>query len=158
VDKFGNPVTGAKVTWDHTARDGALSAPTSSTDSSGLASVKYVLSSLPGGDTVSASVSGGVRDAAFVLQAIAVPPGAVSIVSGEGQSGTPESAVADPLVVRVTDSTGKAVRGATVTWSATNGTIVGAGTTGDDGIASAKVTLGSKSGECAVSATTANGR
>jgi hypothetical protein len=72
-------------------------------------------------------ISGGGRSstpATFAVQAH-VGSAAIAIVSGTGQSGRLGQALGAPFVVRVTDDVGNAVSGATVSWTAVNGTIQG---------------------------------
>jgi hypothetical protein len=64
-------------------------------------------------------------------------------VSGDSQTATLGTALANPLVVRVTDGTGHALAGVTVAWSASagSGSVPATATTGTDGHASAQWTL-----------------
>jgi hypothetical protein len=64
-------------------------------------------------------------------------------VSGDSQTATMGTAVANPLVVRVTDASGHALAGVPVAWSASagSGQVSPAATTGADGTASAQWTL-----------------
>jgi alpha-tubulin suppressor-like RCC1 family protein len=88
-----------------------------------------------------------VNSAAFT-----VAPGAaaaVSIVSGDGQSGTVGTDLPDQLVVRVADTYGNAVSGATVDWSVEVGSgVLGAATSWTDvyGHTSVGYTLGTTPG------------
>ena len=84
-------------------------------------------------------------------------PSAVAVVSGGGQSGHVNAALAQPLVVRVTGSGGGAFAGATVAWTVTSGsaTLAPASSASDaDGRAMTVVTLGSTAGVVVVSAST----
>ena len=58
ADRFGNPVSGATVTWEVTIGDGALSAHTTPTGADGTASVTWELGDRVGVQRVAASVSG----------------------------------------------------------------------------------------------------
>ena len=78
------------------------------------------------------------------------PPAEVEAVSAVQLTGTVASALADSLVVRVTDARGKPVRGATVRWEATpgSGTVEpGSSVTDAKGRAAARWTLGTAAGE-----------
>ncbi|OPY59332.1 MAG: Cellulosome-anchoring protein precursor [Pelotomaculum sp. PtaU1.Bin035] len=93
----------------------------------------------------------------------------ISIVSGDGQAGQPGRTLAEPLKVRVADSAGNPVSGATVDFTVIEGGgSVGAGplqagsgavsvVTGQNGMASAYFTLGSASGNNEVKAGVAGG-
>lgn len=48
-------------------------------------------------------------------------PSQVVVASGDSQTGTAGAKLADPLVVKVTDASGKAVSGTTVTWAVAEG-------------------------------------
>jgi len=80
----------------------------------------------------------------------------IAVVSGSGQTGVITIALAQPLVVKVTDGSGQAVQGFQVLWSVSTGagTIPVATTTGSDGMSSVKWVLGSQLG--AVTATAGN--
>jgi alpha-tubulin suppressor-like RCC1 family protein len=106
------------------------------------------------GYTLTASAV-GVASATSPAFAIAAPPRALGIVSGNTQTGAPGAALAQPLRVRVTRvSDGSPVAGETVGFAPAGGGSVSAATvvTGADGTAQTTWTLGS-SGAQTVSAT-----
>ncbi|MEP6493961.1 MAG: hypothetical protein ABJF01_14865 [bacterium] len=81
-------------------------------------------------------------------------PGAVAIVSGNGQVGLVGAALSLPLTVRVTGSNG-AVSGATVTFAVASGAATvapGTATTDASGQAKTQVTLGSSPGNVTITA------
>ncbi len=88
----------------------------------GAATFNNVTLSRPSADyTLTASASGvsSVTSAPF---AISIGPAAlISLVSGAGQSGPGGAALAQPIVVRVTDLAGNAVSGITVNFAAASG-------------------------------------
>ena len=71
------------------------------------------------------------------------PDTVLAKVSGDSQTATLGTAVADPLVVRVTDASGHALAGVTVAWSASagSGSVSATSTTDGAGHASAQWTL-----------------
>ncbi len=80
----------------------------------------------------------------------------VQIVSGNTQSGTRGTALANPVIVRVVDQNGNAFAGATVTFAVASGggTISPTTTTtGTNGQAQATWTLGSTAGANTITAT-----
>jgi hypothetical protein len=90
------------------------------------------------------------------LKFVTTRPTSVVMVSGNGQSGTVGTSLANPLVVRVTDGLDRPVVGATVAWArASGGGSVSPSTnaTGSDGRASATYTLGLTPGNESVTAT-----
>lgn len=68
-DRFGNAVAGATVNWTRVGT-GLLSAPASSTNAEGNASVTYILGTIAGKETISASVSGVSTAVSFAVTAI----------------------------------------------------------------------------------------
>jgi len=99
----------------------------------------------------------------LLSSAIAYAAGAptrISIASGKGQTGKVGTALANPWVVLVTDSSGNPVDGATVNWQVTAG---GASfpatktTTNSSGLASNTLTLGTVTGFDKATALLANG-
>lgn len=79
----------------------------------------------------------------------------IASLSGDGQSGRVEQALADPLVVVVTDESGNAVPGIAVTWAAQGGGSVSATSTetGSSGRASVTRILGPTVGQQTTTAT-----
>src|SRR5437867_2539413 len=76
-----------------------------------------------GGGWVSAL--GGLGPVTFSATATACTPAQLTIVSGNNQTGVAGTALANPLVVKLTDSHGNAVAGQTITFTAAanNGTL-----------------------------------
>lgn len=86
-------------------------------------------------------------------------PAAIAIASGNSQSGTIGTQLANPLVVRVTNSDANGISGVTVNWSVTtgNGTVSStSSTTNAQGQAQVTFTLGASPGTNGVRATVAN--
>ena len=83
------------------------------------------------------------------------PPAKVVVVAGDAQpSAVVGTKLAAPLIIRVTDSQGEGVRGATVTWTATAGTLSAPTSLTDrSGQASIEWTLGIFAGNQIVTAT-----
>ena len=77
------------------------------------------------------------------------PPASLTIVSGDNQAGTPDNALADPLVVEVQDADGDAVDGVMVTFEVTDGggsLSATTDTTNASGRAQTTLTLGGERG------------
>jgi alpha-tubulin suppressor-like RCC1 family protein len=156
-DAFGNPVPGAVVVWTRTAGVGALGAPTSITIADGTASVGYTLGTAAGAESVTASTAGVTVPAVFAFTAIAGAPATVTPVAGDAQTGVVGSALPTTLSVKVADDAGNAVAGATVHWSATNGTVATNTTTTDaTGITAQTLTLGQAVGAAGATASIAS--
>ncbi|HYC90124.1 MAG TPA: autotransporter domain-containing protein [Thermoanaerobaculia bacterium] len=98
--------------------------------------------------TLTATATGGntATGTATIVNDDPRPAAAVGILSGNNQSGRLGLQLAQPLVVRVVDSTGAPVRGVTVTWSVTSGAAQlspAASTTDADGRATTTVVVNS---------------
>lgn len=113
----------------------------------------------PGDNTLTAEAtdeSGNVTRTSIVVfrDGGAVPR--IATVSGDGQSGVIRTELASPLTVRLTDAAGLPVAGRTVLWKTvgSDGRLDGGAgpgrqaisTSGPDGLASARFTLGSRAG------------
>jgi hypothetical protein len=155
TDQYGNPVSGVTVTWTVTSGGGSVSPTTSVTGSDGLARTRWTLGTIAGANTVQATVA-GLAPASFLATGRAGPPATITKLRGDAQSGNTGSALADSLVVRVTDSFGNPVSGAIVTWTVTAGggsVSPASSATNATGEARTRWTLGAAAGQQSVSAT-----
>jgi hypothetical protein len=154
----GSPVSGVTVTFAVTAGGGSLSATTVSTNSSGLASTTLTLGPNTGTNTVTAT-SGSLTGSPLTFSATATAasgPTTLSVVSGNGQAGGTGQSLANPFVVEVTNSSGSAVSGVTVTFAITAGAgslSATTASTNSSGLASTTLTLGPNAGTNTVTAT-----
>jgi hypothetical protein len=101
---------------------------------------------------------GTLTPATFTATAIAGPAAALAKVRGDGQSAPAGTSPAESLVVRVADGFGNGVSGATVNWAVTGGggsVSAASTTTGPDGQAAIRVTVGTAVGFNTVSASAA---
>jgi alpha-tubulin suppressor-like RCC1 family protein len=155
-DQYGNATPNIVVSWS--GGGGSFSSPTSTTGADGMASVVYTLGTTSGDQTITASTSGVSAPATFTVQAVAAPPAAVVIVSGNAQSGRVLQALAAPFVVRVNDAAGNPIGGAPITWTAINGTLAAMTTTDSLGLTSNVFTVGKTPGAASAVASTANGK
>jgi len=150
-DIYKNGVPGVTVTFDDGGLGGILTPVTAVSGPDGKASTVYQLPNIAGKVTVKAS-STGFKTVNFAEHSLI--PANVTIVSGDGQTTSAGSAFPQALVVKVTDSAGTAVPGATVTFSAAEGTFTGnPATTDSTGTASVSYTAGTDPGPVAVTAT-----
>ncbi len=148
TDAFGNPVENVEVEWS--TDNGSVDPSSSSTGPEGRASTSWVLGSSTGPQTAAAS-SGGLDGSPVTFTATALPGTATRLVlvSGNGQTASPGEQLPRPLVVRLVDEDGNAVPNRAVTW------VIGVGggsaspstsTTGDNGEAETRWTLGPNAG------------
>ena len=121
TDAFGNPVSGAEISWAAVG-GGSVSAPVTTTDDQGRTSVTRTLGPAAGPQTTTASAVGLVGSpVTFTHTATAGNASGVQPLSGDGQRASPGRVLPNPLVVAVTDADGNPVSGAAVTWVITAG-------------------------------------
>lgn len=158
TDGFGNAVEGVNVSWD--AQGGSVNPGSTTTGADGHAATSRVLGASAGIQHATASVRG--LDGSPVTFTHTATPGTAStlvVVSGNNQTGPPGSTLPAPLVVRLADSQGNPIAGASVTWAVETGggSIQPGGDTGADGQASATFTLGPTPGGSNTASATVSG-
>lgn len=121
-DAYGNVVSGAVVHFSVTTGGGSITGATSTSNSSGIASVgSWTLGNVVGANSLSATVTGtsGVDFSATATVGVAA---AIAKVSGDNQSAVAgEALLIDPLV-QITDAHGNAITtGVTLTFSVSSG-------------------------------------
>ena len=156
-DQNSNPMEGVTVTFAVSAGGGSLSNTSVDTDANGLAQSILTLGNNPGANTVTVSVEGISQMVVFNAEAsLPLPmPTALSIISGDNQSGLTGEALADPFVVEVRDQNGNPLEGVTVTFtvSAGGGSLSDTSVDTDaNGLAQTALTLGNDPGTNAVEA------
>jgi hypothetical protein len=154
TDASRRPVVDQTVTFSVDAGAGEITPPTASTNADGLASAAWRLGPNAGPQRVLARATGNgapasLPTAEFTATATSGSAGVLEIFSGDAQVGSVGSALAEPLVVRVTDGLGNGVAGVTVLWTVGGGGTIEPATsvTGPDGTASAERVLGATAGE-----------
>jgi len=109
TDRFGNPVANKSVSWIVTQGNGKLGNYTSESGADGMATTTFV----PGNRSATNKVSARATYAGFEVEFTATTTtgiaDAAAIVSGLGQTGSVGVSLAAPLIIKVTDATGKAV-------------------------------------------------
>jgi hypothetical protein len=154
----GSGIAGVVVSFAVTAGSATLSTQTAVTNSSGQAQVSVTMGTTPGAVGITASVTGVSPAAVFGATSTAREPAALTIVSGANQTAAAGSALADALVVKVTDQYGNPVPGITVSFAVTAGAASlssATATTASDGKAQVNVTLGTTPGTVTISASVA---
>jgi hypothetical protein len=141
LSSSGAPIPGVFVSWAIQSGGGTISVTSSSTDSTGVATVSWTLGTVAGADSLNATVSGV---SPIVFSATANPGDVASLVkvSGDAQVVAAGSA-AQPFIVKALDAFGNAVPGVAVTWVPENGGELSATTTvtGSDGLAQSVFTV-----------------
>ena len=140
TDQNGNPFSGATVTWSVVSAGGSVDAATSTTNSTGDATVHWTLGATAGTDSLTASIANGQSVTITATATAASSGNTVAKVSGDSQSVKAGTAT-QPLVVQVMSTGGTAVSGATVTWTTTGGGTLSATSSTTDATGKTSVTL-----------------
>ena len=154
TDAADNPKSGVAVTFAVLSGGGSLSSGTAITNASGNATVKWTLGTTAGAQSVLASVT-GVTPVTITATGVAGAPDALTILTGNNQTGSPGAPLPDSLRVRLTDRFANPIAGATISWvpNAGDGTVNPAQSVTDaNGRAATRWTLGSTGGPKTVTA------
>jgi hypothetical protein len=154
-DQYGNGVPGLPVTF---TGPGKFSADPVTTDSTGSASVSYTLPAKAEIVNVTASYS-TLTPLHIREQGVAGNPATQTVVSGNNQTGPPNTQLASPLVVEVKDMYGNPVSGVSVSFSDNGAGGMFSGdpvVTDSNGQASVNYTTSSQAGAVSITATVAN--
>lgn len=119
-DQSSSPVAGVNVSWAATAGGGSVSAATSTTNASGIASITHTFGSTAGAQTVQASVT-GLQGSPVSFSSTADPGNPVQLVKTAGDGG---QAVVNGTVIHtvaVRDAHGNGVAGVAIDWAAATG-------------------------------------
>jgi protocatechuate 3,4-dioxygenase beta subunit len=114
LDQYGNPVSGATVTFDDSGAGGSFSPSPVTTDTTGQAQTTYTAPRTIG--TVTLNATSGSLHVAMSAAVIAGPPAGVSVISGDNQAAPVSTPLPAPLVVLVVDQFNNVVSGAMVTF------------------------------------------
>ena len=147
VDANDTPVSNVRVRFRTTIGSGQFSPTLVRTNQNGRAQTRFTPTS-SGRIRIAASVNGITARAVFNIT-VGEAPASLTKVSGDNQSGTPDSALANPFVVEVKDEDGDVIEGVRVTFSVTAGggrLSDTSATTDEDGHAESTLTLGSRAG------------
>jgi adhesin/invasin len=153
-DTANNPLSGVPVTWAVGTGGGSVSAASTTSNASGIASVTRTLGSNAGAQTTTAART-GFTGSPITFTTIAQIQGAtqMALSAGNGQTDTVLATLGTPYSVLVRDQNNAPVAGVTVNWSATAGSVPATSVTNASGIASATHTLGATAGSQGVTAT-----
>ncbi len=151
TDQYGNVVPSWSVTFAVETGGGSATGLHRTTDASGIATVgSWVLGTTIGPNTLSATATGVATPATFSANGIAGSPVNISLVGGDGQNATVNTAVATAPTVLVTDANANPVSGAQVNFTVLTGggAVLGSSTVTDgSGVASpTSWTLGTTAG------------
>lgn len=159
TDANDNLVPSATVNWSITSGSGTLSANSSQTNSSGLASSTLTLGTALGISNVEATINGTTTSVSFTAEATPGQPASLTIDDGNNQTGTAGSPLPAELAVIVKDGYGNLVPNILINWSNILGTgllSASSSTTDTNGVAKVNYTLGATAGLNQVTATVDN--
>ncbi len=151
-DAAGNGLTGVPVSFQAlTPGTITLSNVSVATDQNGRASALGTLGNTAG--TFQVKATAGTASITFSFT-VTIPAASIQAVSGAGQTALINTAFGSPVVVKVVDTSGAAVAGAQVTFSANGGATVASPTVTTDanGLAQTIVTAGTGAGPITVTA------
>lgn len=153
TDAYGNAVSGAKVYWTRTLGGGAVSADSTVTNASGLASISYTLGAV-GTDSITAALAGTGATTKFGATAINGAPATVAKTFGDLQTDTVARLLTDSLVVVVKSATNQPVVTGPVVWTILRGgsTSLDTSFTDVNGRTAVAYTLGTTSGSDSIQA------
>lgn len=159
VTRDGAPQEGTTVTWGATGTGASVSPTTATTGADGTATTGWTLPQTAGTQSATASLAGATGSpVSFTASATAGPAAQLSISAGDNQSGPPDSALPNPLEVKVGDAFGNGVQGVTVAWQVATGAATvqqASSVTDDGGLARTNATLGAAVGSVTITATSA---
>ena len=119
VDRNGNGIAGQSIEFRVIEGNGSVSPEITETDATGIARAQWLLGPTPGNNTVEARARGAdMGTVQFRAFARSSPGDRIERVSGGGGLVIGGCPLPAPLVVRVTDNTGKPVANATVEFTA----------------------------------------
>ena len=146
TDIHGRPVPDQRVEFTPTLDPSGQFLPhTVLTDDAGIAAARWLLGTQAGPQRAAARVVGAPTPlaAAFSATADPDPPDSLAIVGGDNQAEQIGNVLPESLIVVLLDRFGNPIAGADVGWSAQNGSLSSNQvTTGSDGRAAVKWTLG----------------
>lgn len=114
-DGSNNLLEGIDVTFAVTGGGGSVTGGTAVTNASGIATLgSWILGTTPGANTMDATVAGVGAPASFTATGVVGPPSQIVVVSGDAQTGTVGTALANPVVFAIQDQFGNGVQGETI--------------------------------------------
>jgi adhesin/invasin len=136
-DRFGNPVSGASISFSVSGGGGSVAGATPLTNAAGVATVgSWTLGTTAGGNTLRATLS-GVTPVTFTATATAGAATTVAKLAGDSQAAVVNTVLPAPAAVIARDQFGNPVSGVGVTFVAAGGGNVtgGSPTTDTAGVA-----------------------
>jgi len=123
TDSNSDPIPNLVVDFAVTYGGGSATGTTDTTDATGVASVGSWTLGTTAGQNILEATSAGLQPVAFTATGLAGAAANLAISSGDGQTGTGGAALAQPLIVLVTDQNDNPVSQVDVTWATTFGSL-----------------------------------
>lgn len=120
VSRGGRPIAGVAVRFA-TADGGSVEPVVDTSNTHGIARTAWTLGGLPGRQRLSPAVDGVGTAPVVVAEADPIPANIRIALASEGAAGMVGGLVADPVVIRVTDTAGAALTDLPVTWTVGDG-------------------------------------
>ena len=147
ISRRGLPVSGALVTFRLAQGDGVLETGSALSDADGRARTSWTLGGLPGSQSLIATVQHLDSTIVIAAEADPLPANTRAAAVVEHPSGAAALTLANPLQLRITDTSGRVLPDVPVSWHALDGTVEPlAPRTDSAGIARARWTLGPAAG------------
>jgi hypothetical protein len=147
IGRRGLPVSGALVTFRVAQGDGVLEPASALSDADGRARASWTLGGLPGSQSLIATVQHLDSTLVITAEADPLPANTRATAVVEHPSGAAAATLADPLRLRITDSSGRVLPDVPVSWHALDGSVEPLAIRTDSaGIARARWTLGPAAG------------
>lgn len=147
ISRRGLPVSGALVTFRVAQGHGALEPASALSDADGRARTSWTLGGLPGSQSLIATVQHLDSTLVVTAESDPLPANTRAEAVVEHPSGAVALTLAEPVRLRVTDTSGRALPDVPVSWHALHGTVESlAPRTDSTGIARARWTLGPAAG------------
>jgi hypothetical protein len=147
ISRRGLPVSGALVTFRVEQGDGVLEPASALSDADGRARTSWTLGGLPGSQSLIATVQHLDSTIVITAEADPLPANTRAVAAVDHPSGAAALTLANPVELRITDTTGRVLPDVPVSWHALDGTAEPlAPRTDSTGIARARWTLGRAAG------------
>ncbi len=148
VSRSGRPIEGVPVRFALDNAAGVTDPQTGASDSQGIVRAAWTLGALPGRQSLRVTADGIANHTVVTAEAEPVGANTRLLQVSEALAGPASGTIAEPMLVRITDSTGVAMADVPIAWSADDGGSILASESRTDslGEARARWTLGPKSG------------
>ncbi|MGH8052213.1 MAG: beta strand repeat-containing protein, partial [Arenimonas sp.] len=140
AENSGVAASGVQINWSVTSGDAILSSGTTTTDTSGFSQINVDATGNSGPIQITAERDDSGNSVVFDLESTFAPR--LDVISGDDQSGPPNTPAAAPIVVQLTNGGGIGLPDRNVDWTVLSGdAVLDSGSTVTDGSGNANVTF-----------------